>query len=270
MHRITLAVMFCSLLVPAAQSADIKVRDRDSAGLVQAIERANRSKQSTTIHLARHGLYTLTDVAAGSPGFGLPVVRAHVVIAGNQAEIRRYARSEFTLLAVAGTGKLRISDLTLAEGSEGALLNHGVVELHRVKIIDNQARHQSAIVENYGELRIIGGEISYNQLDGAERDAGTVINYGLLAIDGTEIAGNWISRRYDSLYAASAVLNYGDLQLRRVQINQNTAEPQTSERAIAAVLNIGKGIYSGSGVEISNNEPATANQISTSVARLLP
>ncbi len=270
MPRITLAILLSALVLPTAQGANIRVPDRDTAALIRAIDQANSSDQVTTIQLARHGLYTLTASAPNSPGFGLPVLRSHIVIEGNQAEIRRYARADFTLVAVADSGDVTINDLSLAEGSEGAVLNHGTLELRRVKIIDNQARHQSAIVENYGNIRFFAGEISHNQLDGAERDAGTVINYGNLLIDGTRIAGNWISRRYDSLYAASAVLNYGDLQLRGVQINENTAEPQTSGRAIGAVINIGKSSYSGSAVELSDNEPNTSNQISATVARLLP
>lgn len=252
----------------AVFGADIRIADRDTAGLIRAIQQANQSQRTTTIKLARHGLYTLTAATDGQPAVGLPALTGKIVIDGNKAEIRRYADSDFALLAVNESANVRIHDLTLAEGSEGAIVNRGKLQLRRVNVIDNLARHHPAIVENYGDIRIIDSEISHNQLDGAERDAGTVLNYGSLYIDGSRIAGNWISRRYGSLYAASAVLNYGDLKLRGVQINENTAEAPLDERSSGAILNLGNGMYSGTAVDISGNEPPASNQVSSSWARM--
>jgi hypothetical protein len=267
MHRINLLPLAALILSFSAQGADVRIADRDTQGLIRALQDANQSQQSTTIRLARHGLYTLTQAAEGSPGLGLPLLKSNVVIDGNQAEIRRYSNADFTLLAVASGADVRINDLTLAEGSEGAILNHGTLELRRVKVVDNVARHQPAIIENYGEIRIVASEISFNQLDGAQRDAGTVVNYAKLYIDSSQIASNWISRRYDSLYAASAVLNYGDLRLRGVQIQKNTADTGQTEQSLGSVVNLGMGVYSGISVELSENEPPASNQIAAAMVR---
>ncbi len=267
MHRISILPTIALFLAFSAHAAEIQVGDRDTQGLIRALESANQSRQITTIRLARHGLYTLTQPADGSRHIGLPVLKANIVIDGNQAEIRRYSDADFTLLAIAGTAKVKISDLTLAEGTEGAILNHGKLELRRVKVVDNVARHQSAIIENYGEIRIVDSQISFNQLSGAQRDAGTVVNYSKLYIDKSQIANNWISRRYDSLYAASAVLNYGDLRLRGVQIEQNTADTGQNEKSLGAVVNLGMGVYFGDAVELSGNEPPASNHIVATMVR---
>lgn len=269
MPRITSLPALALLLAPFAHGAEIHVADRDTQGLIQAIEKANASQQNTTIRLARHGLYTLTAAADSARAIGLPVIKGNVLLDGNDAEIRRYAEADFTLLAIAGSAQVKITDLTLAEGTEGAIFNRGNLELRRVKVVDNIARHQSAIIENYGDIRIIDSQISFNQLNGAQRDAGTVVNYAKLQIDATEISGNLISRRYDSLYAATAVLNYGDLRLRGVQIRQNTAESGENESVLGSIVNLGKGNYSGIEVELSNNEPPQSNQVAVASMRLL-
>lgn len=266
MNRIYLLPIVALTFAFSAQGADIHIADRDTQGLIQALRDANQSQQTTTIRLARHGLYTLTQ-AEGSRGLGLPLVKAKVVIEGNHAEIRRYSQDDFTLLAVAHGAVVKISDLTLAEGTEGAILNHGELELRRVKVVDNIARRQSAIIENYGDIRIVASEISFNQLDGAQRDAGTVVNYAKLSIDSSQIASNWISRRYDSLYAASAVLNYGDLRLSGVQIHKNTADASHAEQSLGSVVNLGMGVYSGVSVELIDNEPPASNQIAAAMLR---
>ncbi len=262
---ITVSALLCGV---SAQAAEIRVADRDTQGLIRALQQANASTEKTTIRLARHGLYTLTQPVAGTRNTGLPVLKGPVVIDGNRAEIRRYSDADFTLLAIAETATVAISDLTLAEGSEGAILNHGKLKLRRVKVIDNVARHQSAIIENYGDIRIIDSQIGFNQLAGAERDAGTVVNYSVLHIDTSEIASNWISRRYDSLYAASAVLNFGELHLRGVQIKHNTAESGQNERALGSIVNLGKGSSAQNAVQFSDNEPPTSNQVATTVMQL--
>lgn len=268
MNRIKFLPAIVLLLAQSAHGAEIQVADRDTRGLIRALQQANQSPQQTTIQLARHGLYTLTEAADAARGIGLPAFKGNVVIEGNQAEIRRYSEADFTLIVVGNNAQVKIQDLTLAEGTEGAILNHGRLELRRVKVVDNIARHHPAIIENYGEIRIIDSQISFNQLDGAQRDAGTVVNYATLHIDGTEIAHNWISRRYDSLYAASAVLNYGRLNLRSVQISQNTAEIGENEHVLGAIVNLGTGLYTGTGVELSDNEPPTSNQIAVTMARV--
>ena len=162
---------------------------------------------------------------------------------------------DFALVAVADGGKLKLERLTLAEGSRGALVNRGELELDQVRVVDNIAKNVPAIIENYGQLRVIGSEISYNQLAGTQRDAGTVLNYGRLDLLRSSIESNWISRRYDSLVAASAVLNLGELKLAEVRVRENTAMPELVETSLGAIVNVGNGAYQASDLTLEHNEP---------------
>lgn len=239
--------------IHAAQVVDIA--DRDADALVAAIHQANQSREATTIRLAAGGLYTLVTPADDDRELGLPAVTGDLTILGNDADLRRYSDQDFALLAVADGGKLRIERLTLAEGSRGALVNRGELALDQVRIVDNVARAVPAIVENYGRLSVRDSEISYNQLAGAERDAGTVLNYGHLELIGSSIESNWVSRRYDSLVAASAVLNLGELKLARVRVRENTAFPEMIEASLGAIVNVGNGALQASDLTLENNEP---------------
>ncbi|HRG15501.1 MAG TPA: hypothetical protein PLB00_05875 [Pseudomonadota bacterium] len=239
--------------VQAAQIVD--VADRDADALVAAIHRANQSREATTIRLAEGGLYTLVTASDERRELGLPAVTGNITILGNNADLRRYSDEDFALLAVADGGRLKLERLTLAEGSRGALVNRGELELDRVRIVDNIAKDVPAIVENYGRLRVHDSDISYNQIAGTQRDAGTVLNYGRLELFGSGIESNWISRRYDSLVAASAVLNLGELKLARVRVRENTAVPELVEASLGAIVNLGNGAYQASELTLENNDP---------------
>ncbi|PIV32328.1 MAG: hypothetical protein COS34_13760 [Lysobacterales bacterium CG02_land_8_20_14_3_00_62_12] len=255
------------LLADLAVATEVRIADRDSPGLIAAIEAANAAATPTTIHLAEHGLYTLASAADPDHQIGLPILRGSIRIDGHDAEIRRYANADYTLIAIATGAEVQLNDLTLAEGSEGALVNRGKVQLNRVKVVDNVARTVSAIVENYGSIRIRDSEISYNQLAGSQRDAGTVVNYGTLQLERTRIVGNVVSRRYDSLYAASAVLNFGKLHLHDVAIEENAAEAILSAAALGSIINLGTGNLEASALTLVNNEPPESNRIDTSDLR---
>lgn len=240
---------------PAWSNDVVDIPDRDVDALVAAIHQANQSQQATTIRLAEGGLYTLVTASDENRELGLPVITGDITILGRSADVRRYSNEDFALLAVADGGRLSASQLTLAEGSRGAVVNRGELELDGVRIVDNVAKDVPAIVENYGRLRVRDSEISYNQLAGAQRDAGTVLNYGQLELIGSSIESNWISRRYDSLIAASAVLNLGELKLARVRIRENTAMPELVEASLGAIVNVGNGAYQASELTLENNEP---------------
>ena len=250
-----------SLLTLAFLSASVKadvvveIADRDVDGLVAAIHAANQSGTETTIRLAKGGLYTLVTAADENRELGLPRVSGKITIQGNGADIRRYSNEDFALVAVAKGGELTLRSLTLAEGSRGAVVNHGELELDRVRVVDNIAKHAPAIVENYGHLRVHASEISYKQLAATQRDAGTVLNYGSLELARSSIESNWISRRYDSLIAASAVLNLGDLKLSAVRIRENTAMPEDSDTSLGTIVNAGNGALQATDVVLENNEP---------------
>ncbi|MBP6077355.1 MAG: hypothetical protein KA505_00920 [Xanthomonadales bacterium] len=231
------------------------IADRDVDALVASIHHANQSREATTIRLAHGGLYTLVTASDENRELGLPVITGDITILGNDADLRRYSDEDFALVAVADGGKLKLERLTLAEGSRGALVNRGELELDQVRVVDNIAKNVPAIIENYGQLRVIGSEISYNQLAGTQRDAGTVLNYGRLDLLRSSIESNWISRRYDSLVAASAVLNLGELKLAEVRVRENTAMPELVETSLGAIVNVGNGAYQASDLTLEHNEP---------------
>lgn len=257
-HLFAITALLFSGLVDAAE---LRIADRDSPALIAAIEAANAAATPTIIHLAQHGLYTLGAAADPDHQIGLPILRGTIRIDGHGAEIRRYADADYTLIAIAASGQVQLNDLTLAEGSEGALVNRGHTQLNRVKVVDNVARTVSAIIENYGSIRISDSEISYNQLAGSQRDAGTMVNYGRLQVERTRIVGNVVSRRYDSLFAASAVLNFGLLKMRDVAIEENAAEPILSAAALGSIINLGTGNLESSALTLVNNEPPESNII---------
>ena len=253
-HRL-LPILLATAAHPALATDVVEIADRDVDGLVAAIHRANQSRQATTIQLAEGGLYTLVTASDENRELGLPAITGDITLIGRNADLRRYSNEDFALLAVADGGRLKASQLTLAEGSRGAVVNRGELELNAVRVVDNVAKDVPAIVENYGRLRVRDSEISYNQLAGAQRDAGTVLNYGELELVGSSIESNWISRRYDSLIAASAVLNLGELKLAQVRIRENTAMPELAEASLGAIVNAGNGAYQASGLTLENNEP---------------
>lgn len=254
LHRM-IPMLLAAAALPSLANDIIDIADRDVDGLVAAIHHANQSQQATTIRLAEGGLYTLVTPSDENRELGLPVITGDITILGRHADLRRYSNEDFALIAVADKGRLKASQLTLAEGSRGAVVNRGDLELVGVRIVDNVAKDVPAIVENYGHLRVRDSEISYNQLAGAQRDAGTVLNYGELEVVGSSIESNWISRRYDSLIAASAVLNLGELKLAQVCIRENTAMPELVEASLGAIVNAGNGAYQASGLTLEDNEP---------------
>lgn len=263
--RHCLALFLVAVVTSASAAQVFEIADRDADALAAAIHHANRSRQPTTIRLAQDGLYTLVMPADDQNELGLPIVSGDVTLIGNNADLRRYAVEDFALLAVADGGRLRIEHLTLAEGSRGALINRGEMTLDHVRIIDNVARNVPAIIENYGQLRVLDSAISFNQLAGAERDAGTLLNFGTLTLAQSTIESNWISRRYDTLVAASAVLNLGKLKLSKVRVRDNFVAAESGDEFLGAIVNFGNGHYDAEALTLEGNEPVDT----VSVARLL-
>lgn len=254
-QRCLLSLPIALSIGPTMAATTVDIPDRDVDSLVATIHHANQSREATTIRLAHGGLYTLVTAADENRELGLPAITGDITILGNEADLRRYSDEDFALIAVADGGKLKLEQLTLAEGSRGALVNRGDLELDQVRVVDNIAKNVPAIIENYGHLRVRDSEISYNQLAGTQRDAGTVLNYGRLELVRSSIESNWISRRYDSLIAASAVLNLGELKLSAVRIRENIAQPEQIETSLGAIVNVGNGAFQASELTLENNEP---------------
>ncbi|HET7844782.1 MAG TPA: hypothetical protein VFL14_11565, partial [Xanthomonadales bacterium] len=202
MRKLVLAVLLAATAAPVAADV-ISVAPRDADGLVAAIEQANRSPGEDIIELAPGSLYALRGASDANGTQALPTIRSRIRILGNNAEIRRYADEPLLLLSVAPAGSLRVEHLTLAEGARGAIVNRGDVELYHVRIMDNTTVGAESIVSNYGSLKARDSEISYNQIAGAQRDAGIVLNFGRLDVASSLLSANTVSRRYGSLVSAS-------------------------------------------------------------------
>jgi hypothetical protein len=256
------AATFAALLsTPIARAEVISVGPRDSAGLVAAIEYANRAPGEDVIELAPGSLYAVIGPAEGARALALPTVRSRIRILGNGAEIRRYSDGPLLLVAVAPSGSLRLEHLTLAEGSRGAIVNRGTLQLERVRVVDNSAHGAEAIIANYGNFSARGAQISYNQIAGAQRDAGIVLNYGRLDLADTTLEANTVTRRYRTLLSASAVLNLGEAMLDRVRIVGNAADDAPEATNASALVNAGNGRFDTRALVLAGNVPDSASTI---------
>jgi hypothetical protein len=248
-------LILSALLLPAlAGATTYRVADHDVAGLIQAIEQANRSSQPSRIELAPHGLYWLKTSA--QDGFGLPAIKSTVTFVGNAAEIRRYSDQHFALLRVERGAKLTLENLILAEGDRGAVVNNGELTLKHTHVVDNTAPRGTAIVENYGTLIAQDSQISFNAILNAQRDAGILINYGRLELRDTRMESNQVTGKYAALATAFAVLNFGDSDFRDVVIRNSSAEVERDGVASGrAVVNLGNGVVHESNLQLVDNWP---------------
>lgn len=220
MRRLVAVILLpaLALLASPLAAAEIHLGNRDTPGLIHAIEQANAGGERVVVHLAEGGIYTLGEPAAGQV---LPPVRGRLQVFGHGAEIRRYAAGAVTLLEVATEGSVSLHDLTLAEGSHGALRNHGRLRLERVAVVDSTAAEAQAVVVNFGRFEAWDSQIAYNQVMGGGRDVAVVMNHGDMSLQEVRLDGNTVSRRFPTLVAVAGILNYGQLELLDVDFGQN-------------------------------------------------
>lgn len=253
------AVVLTAVAITAQANALVySVTHGDSEGFAKAIVLANASPEPDVIELAA-GVYALEDAVKGKEGFvALPVITGQLVIRGGKAELRAYTSHSVHLLEVANGASLKIEGVTLAEGTDGALVNYGRTELRGVSVIDQTTRTAPAIISNFGEMTLVRCELSFNTIN-ASQNAGTIINYGYAGIRNTRIRGNIVSRRFQSLVLASVLLNYGKADLQKVTLSDNEAIgglPSVNVSGVAhAFVNQGVGTMKVSDVTSSNNVP---------------
>lgn len=236
-----LGTALLGLLAMPVAAVVYSVEAGDTQGLIRAIESANQTPGAHLIDLQR-GVYLLRQAYADSNN-GLPVVVGQVRLMGNGAELRRYAQDDFRILEVAPGAHVRVDGLVIAEGSFGALSNHGRLECRRCLFLDHTDQRHRAIVENFGELQLTSSEVSFNTLVNAARDAGTIVNFGTVRLERSRLQGNRLSRRVSSLSLATAVLNYGVAELEDVRILENEVQwsAGVTQAEVGGVLNLGNG-----------------------------
>lgn len=242
-------LLLIGMLMLSGCSTEIEVANNDSKALIDAIRTSNSTPGGERITLARRGLYVLTDPA--DLGLLLPAISGKLTIDGNGAEIRSYASGPVALLEVGVKGEVTLRNLSLAEGTHGAIRNFGKLKLESTRVVDSTGTRVSAIVLNHGRLIARDSELAYNNLEASERDAGTVLNYGDLRLDNTRIHDNHVQRASPNLVAAGAVLNMGTLRLHAAQVENNSADDsrqssnQPGPLSFAGVLNLGNGRVEG-------------------------
>lgn len=260
--KIASGMMMVAVLLSAGCSQQVEIANNDAEGLVAAIRRANATPGAEHIRLARRGLYVLTRES--DPGLLLPAVRGKLSIDGNGAEIRGYTSARVALLEVGADADVDLKQLSLAEGSNGAIRNFGKLHMEATRVVDSTGDSTSAIVLNHGQLIASNSEVAYNALDHGMRDAGTVLNYGELQLHNTRIHDNLVQRARRGVVAAGAVLNLGDLQLQSARLDNNSTAD--AEDAVArpgflsfpGVINLGNGRVEGNLPESSQRSVRTA------------
>jgi len=227
----------------AAQADDFEISNRDVAALIHALQQSAQTPGPDRITLAAGGIYTLelTD----SAGLALPPLRGDVQIDGNGAEIRRYAATRMYLMEVAAGATAVISSLTLAEGSLGALRNHGTLTLDHVAITDSFNEDAEAIVLNFGALTLRDSLIGYNQIHGIDDASGLIENHGRLDMQRSRIVGNSVSRKSQAVKGAAAVVNEGELTADATEFSANDISDPFGGLTFSAVLNLGSGTAHG-------------------------
>lgn len=236
-----LASALFAILATTSASATTIFPVGSTEQLVEAIQQANQTPEADIITLER-ALYVLAKAEDGVHQSALPPITSPIVIRGNGAELRRYAKEDFRLLHVSESGHLKLERVVLAEGSIGAIRNRGSAELFGVVLVDSTARGASAIVENFGEMSLRGCEVSFNTVAGASRDAGTIVNWGRLSLNDTTFQGNQLSRRHEGVALASTVLNYGTAEIDDVIIAENqVGDPIPIGAPQAPLVNLGNG-----------------------------
>lgn len=237
--RLVLPLLLVLPVFSAAHAEDIEIKDRDVAALVTALQKSNETPGPHRIRLAAGGIYTLQSTV--SAGLGLPALRGEIVIEGNGAEIRRYAAPRMALIEVAAEARVIIRNLTLAEGSKGALHNHGVLLLDRVAIVDSFHSDADAIVTNFGHLTLHDSLLGWNRVSVSDGDTGLIENHGRLSLQGSRIIGNSASRAQEQRGDAAAVLNAGELIASAIEYQANAIIDPLGGMAFRAVLNLDRG-----------------------------
>jgi len=241
---VLLIIAGLSSLAACSRGIEVEIPNNDSAALVEAIAQANVRAGHHTIRLARNGLYILRQQA--QPGLMLPAVRGQLTIHGNHAEIRGYSSQPSALLEIDPGAEVQLSNLVLAEGTDGAVRNFGELRLDHVAIVDSSVDRVPAIVLNHGRLKASDSEIAYNLLLANRRDAGTVLNYGDIELNRSHIHHNRALGRQPTIAVSGGILNFGKVKADGLLLEDNElAGDQSPSLSFGGILNLGNGEVTG-------------------------
>ena len=261
-YRLALLIVVSASLAACTRGINVEIANNDSAALAEAIRAANAAPGQSTIRLARRGLYILDQETAD--GLLLPAVAGKLTIEGNYAELRGYSPEPAAILEVQQGANLRISNLVMAEGTNGTVRNFGQLRLANVDVVDGSVSTLPAIVLNHGRLEAVGGEIAYNHLLSNRRDAGTVLNYGEARFTDTRIHGNRAIGRYPTLAVSGGVLNFGEIRAQGLSFADNEIPSDDNPRlSFGGILNVGNGRVHGEAPREDVRSAALADIIAT-------
>lgn len=187
---------------------------------------------------SRQALSTLYPIVFGPSG--LPSIRSSISLVGNGSSIIRPAGAPaFRILAITGTGNLRLQNVTISGGiartgrnrfySEGGgIYNDGVLRILNSTINNNRAVYSGGI-ENYGVLSLLNVTMSGNR---ATTGGAMYLNpASVTTITNTTITRNRANR-------GGGILVGGDCQvdLIRALISGNTAADSPEIFAVGDIL----------------------------------
>lgn len=238
-----LALITLLLVCAPCQAADVEIADRDSAGLIRALQQAAEAPGPQRILLHPRGLYTLS--LGDSEGLALPPLRGRLSIEGRGAEIRGWGRRPLHFLRVEVGAEATLRDLTLAEAGDGVIRNQGRLRLERVVVCDSQARGETAILWNRGEMVLIDSRIEYNLVHAPGGSATLLRNAGVLDLRDSSLTGNRISHTQPAPLQASALWNLGELRAESVQLRDNLLHDLFAAGELPALTNLAGGRLSG-------------------------
>jgi hypothetical protein len=232
-------LLFSSLLLMALPCAakEFSISNGDTKALLKAITLCNESPEADVIILARNGLYAIDKPI--HPHFLLPPLKNKLTIEGNGSEIRRYVKAAYAHISIEKNSDIILRSLTLAEGSEGAIINRGNLQLDRVKIIDTDSGKAKAIISNWGRMSLSNTELAYNHIPIQAHDAGVIINHGELSLSFSMIHNNTVRLNRNRFALALGALNFGNIKINGFSIADNDIDPEIQDSQISGIINIG-------------------------------
>jgi hypothetical protein len=191
------ALEFIFAAVPA-QAATFEVTDNSDEGpgsLRDAIAQANSTAESSTIQISVQG-----SIALLSP---LPNLAANIAIIGPGADKLAILPTAGTsaasapIFTVNGNAVVSITGLTLKQGRNGAVENHGNLGLIRCVLSENRAPQAGGAVSNFGDLVVRQSTLSDNIAEGnpgfgGDAFGGAIFNFSNLWVISSTISGNTV------------------------------------------------------------------------------
>ncbi len=188
---VTVAAPAAQAQVTAGGMGRVRVACSTDA-LVAAINAANGHGGATLV-LPANCTYSLTSPAAA--GDGLPLITASIGMLGGPSTVisRSTTAPAFRLLDVAAGGMLRLSNISLQNGSTaglgGGIQNAGTLQLNRVAFSGNTAGNGGGLANaSTGTATVTGTLMDGNTTTGV--GGGGIINSGTLTLIGSTLARN--------------------------------------------------------------------------------